>query len=121
MKAYGGVDVYIHIFLTSALVGSEWSASRPGHFTPGKRAASTHWIKDWVGVRAGLDRLDDVEKRKFLILPGLILLPLGRPVRSQSLYRRRYPDKNIFKDVQDNIAWLAEAVSCWLPTAAARV
>jgi hypothetical protein len=27
MKASGGVDVYIHIFLTSALVGGEWSAS----------------------------------------------------------------------------------------------
>jgi hypothetical protein len=35
-KVYGGVDVYIHIFLTSALVGGEWSASRPGRFTPGK-------------------------------------------------------------------------------------
>jgi hypothetical protein len=25
-KAYGGVNVYIHIFFTSALVGDEWSA-----------------------------------------------------------------------------------------------
>jgi hypothetical protein len=38
MKAYGGVDVYIHIFLTSALVGGERSASRPGRFTPDGRA-----------------------------------------------------------------------------------
>jgi hypothetical protein len=37
MKAYGGVDVQINIFLTSALVGGEWSASRPGRFTPGKK------------------------------------------------------------------------------------
>jgi hypothetical protein len=36
MKAYAGVDVYIHIFLTSALDRCEWSASRPGRFTPGK-------------------------------------------------------------------------------------
>jgi hypothetical protein len=36
MKAYGEVDVYIHIFLTSALVGGEWSASRPGRFIRGK-------------------------------------------------------------------------------------
>jgi hypothetical protein len=28
MKTYGGVDVQIHVFLTSALVGGEWSASR---------------------------------------------------------------------------------------------
>jgi hypothetical protein len=43
MKAYGGADVYIHIFLTSVLVGGEWSASRTGHFTP-----CTHWIGGWV-------------------------------------------------------------------------
>jgi hypothetical protein len=35
MKTYGGVDVKIHIFLTSALVGGEWSASRFGRFNPG--------------------------------------------------------------------------------------
>jgi hypothetical protein len=38
MKTYGGVDVYIHIFLTSALVGGELSASRPGRFTSGKES-----------------------------------------------------------------------------------
>jgi hypothetical protein len=62
MKAYGVVDVQIHIFLTSALAGGEWSASRPGRFTP-----RTHWIGGWVDPTAGLD---DVEKRKFLTLPG---------------------------------------------------
>jgi hypothetical protein len=55
-------------FLTSALDGGEWLASRPGSFTPGERAPGTHWIGSWVGPRAGLD---DVEKRKFLTLPGL--------------------------------------------------
>jgi hypothetical protein len=38
MKAYEGVDVYIHILLTSALAGGEWSASYLGRFTPGERA-----------------------------------------------------------------------------------
>jgi hypothetical protein len=70
MKAYGGMHVYIHIFLTSALVGGEWSDSRPGHFTPREIAPGTHWIGGWVEPRAGLD---DVEKRKFLTLPGLEL------------------------------------------------
>jgi hypothetical protein len=40
-----------------------------------------------VKPRAGLD---EVEKRKFFNLPGLELLPLGHPARSQSLYRLRY-------------------------------
>jgi hypothetical protein len=80
------VHVLIHIFLTSALVGGEWSVSRPGRFTPGKRARGTQWIGGWVDPRAGLD---DLEKRKFLILPGLELRPLGRPTSSQSLYRLR--------------------------------
>jgi hypothetical protein len=48
MKAYGGVDVYIHIILTSALVGGEWSASRPCRFNPGERAPGTNWIGGWV-------------------------------------------------------------------------
>jgi hypothetical protein len=77
-----------HTFLTSALVGGEWSASRPGRFTPGKRTHGTHWIGGWVNPRTGLD---DVEDRKFLTLPGLELRPLGRPARGQSLYRLRYP------------------------------
>jgi hypothetical protein len=38
--------------------------------------------------------LDDVEKRKFLTLPGLELRHLGRPARSQSLYRLRSPGEN---------------------------
>jgi hypothetical protein len=44
-----------------------------------------------VDPRAGLD---DVEKRKFLPPPGLELQPLGRPTRSQSLYRLRYPENS---------------------------
>jgi hypothetical protein len=71
-----------------ALIGGEWSASRPGRFTPGERAPGTHWIGGWVCLRTGLD---DVEKRKFLTLPGLELRPLCRPACSQSLYRLRYP------------------------------
>jgi hypothetical protein len=70
MKAYGGVKVYSYIFLTSALAGSEWSASRPGRFTPGKTTPGTYWISGWVGPRSNLDTL---EKRKFLTLPGLEL------------------------------------------------
>jgi hypothetical protein len=38
---YWGMEVYIHAFLISALDGGEWSASRPGRFTPGVRAPST--------------------------------------------------------------------------------
>jgi hypothetical protein len=88
MKVYGGVDVQIHIFLTSALAGGEWSASRTDRFTQADRAPGTHWIGGWVNPRAGPD---DLEKRKFLIIEGLELRTLSRPVRSQSLYRLRNP------------------------------
>jgi hypothetical protein len=50
-----GMDLYIHIFLTSALVAGEWSTSRYGRFTPGERAPGTHWIGGWVDLWAGLD------------------------------------------------------------------
>jgi hypothetical protein len=53
MKAYWGVNVSNRIFLISALVGGEWSASRPDRFTPEKRASGIHWIG--VDPRAGLD------------------------------------------------------------------
>jgi hypothetical protein len=70
----------MHIFLTSVLVGGEWPTSRPGRFTPGERAPGTRWIGDWVGLRAGLD---DLEERKFLTLPGLELRPsVVQPVAS---------------------------------------
>jgi hypothetical protein len=48
----------------------------------------THCIGGWVDPRASLD---DMEKWKFLPLPGLEPRPLSRPARSQSLYRLRYP------------------------------
>jgi hypothetical protein len=38
MKMYGGVHVYIHIILTSALIGGELSTSRPCRFIPEERA-----------------------------------------------------------------------------------
>jgi hypothetical protein len=38
IKTRDAVHVQLHIFLTSALDGGEWSASRPGRCTPGKRA-----------------------------------------------------------------------------------
>jgi hypothetical protein len=68
MKAYGGVDVQTHIFLTSALVGGEWSASLPGRFTPEERTPDTHWLGGWVDLSAGID---DVEKRKFFDPTGI--------------------------------------------------
>jgi hypothetical protein len=47
------------------------------------------WIGGWMDPSAGLD---DVEKRKFLTLTGLELRPLGRPARSQLLYRLRFKE-----------------------------
>jgi hypothetical protein len=38
MKTYGGVDVYILIFLISALVGGEWSAPSLNRIMSGERA-----------------------------------------------------------------------------------
>jgi hypothetical protein len=84
MKAYGGVDIYIHIFINIGLTAGEWSTSHPSSFTTREKAPGTHWIGGWVGPRAGLD---DMDKRKFLTLPRLELRPLVvQPVA------RRYTD-----------------------------
>jgi hypothetical protein len=50
--------------LTSALDGSEWSASRPGRFTPRERVPGTYWIGGWVDPRAVLDAV--VERKIFI-------------------------------------------------------
>jgi hypothetical protein len=58
MKTYGGSGGIALSFLTTALDGGEWSASRPGRFTPEERTPGTHWIGGWVGPRVGLDAVD---------------------------------------------------------------
>jgi hypothetical protein len=58
MKAYGGVDIYSHIFLTSALVEGEWPASCTGRFTPGERTSGTHSIRGEVDASVGLDEVE---------------------------------------------------------------
>jgi hypothetical protein len=75
------MDVYTHVFFTSALVGGEWSASSPDRFTLGERAPNTHWMGDWSGPRAGMD---DMEKWKLLPPLGHQLWPFViQPVASR--------------------------------------
>jgi hypothetical protein len=52
MKTFGGVEVWVHILLTSALDGDERSASRPGRIIP-----DTHWIGGSGVFREGLDAM----------------------------------------------------------------
>jgi hypothetical protein len=104
----------MHVSLTSALLGGEWSASRPRCFTPGKRAPGTHLIGGWVGPIAGLD---DVENITFLTLPGLEHRPLRRPARSQSLYQQRYPGSSVVHITSLNILRINIYLSIYLSMA----
>jgi hypothetical protein len=61
MRANGGLDVWIRVFMTSELVGREWSASHPGRFTPGEGVSVTNWMGGRVDPRISLD---DVENTK---------------------------------------------------------
>jgi hypothetical protein len=86
MKAYGGV--YIDPRFVDPSTSWEWSASRPGRFTPGERALSTHWIGGgWDPEPVWMTRRREI----FLTLPGLELQPLYSPADSESLYRLHYP------------------------------
>jgi hypothetical protein len=60
MNAYGGEDIQIHIFLTSVLVGGEWSALRSGRFIPREGTPGTLCIGGWMETTAGLDDLEKI-------------------------------------------------------------
>jgi hypothetical protein len=49
----------LYAFLTSALPGSEWSASEPHRLTPKERGNGIHWAPEPV--------LEEVEREKILL------------------------------------------------------
>ena len=55
MKAYGGMEVELHSFLTVALDEVEWSASCLGCLTPREILFVIHCPWGLVDPRAGLD------------------------------------------------------------------
>jgi hypothetical protein len=55
-----------------------------GQLHPPAPGHGTHWIKGWVATDTDVD---EVERRKILPLPGLVLQSLGRVNRSQLRYR----------------------------------
>jgi hypothetical protein len=69
MKTYLRVEVYLHAFIISALDGSDCSASRLSHFSPGARVPDTRWIGGWEDPRLGLDVV--AKKISSLPLPGI--------------------------------------------------
>jgi hypothetical protein len=97
MKAYWGVDVQLHEFLTSALDGDKWSVGRTQLLYPRNRTSRSHWIGGWVALRASLDA---VVKRKILnpsresnpghLARGLIAIPteLSRLISETCIHKQ---------------------------------
>jgi hypothetical protein len=56
MYPYEGVEEELRVFLTSALRGDEYSASRLGGFTLEERVRGAHWIGGREITGAGLDK-----------------------------------------------------------------
>jgi len=54
IKAYEGVKLYIHTFLTSSLDGAGWSALRSSRLGLEKIDPGIHQMKAWVDPRAGV-------------------------------------------------------------------
>jgi hypothetical protein len=82
----GGERAYSsYSFMTSALDGGEWSASRPGRALPSEKVPPVPTVQHaWGGPRAGLDT--DAGEKILSPLPGIEPRSPGRPVRSQTLY-----------------------------------
>jgi hypothetical protein len=86
MKVYRGMEVYIHEFLTSALDGSEWSASRPGRFPP--RENPRYLLDRGLGGPQSQSGHGG-EGKNSQPLPGL--KPPNHPARSPALYQWAMP------------------------------
>jgi hypothetical protein len=87
----GGIEVYLHAFLTSALDRGERSASRPGRFTPRERHPPPSYPLDRrMGApqsRSG----QGVEEKNSQHPPRFESRSSDCSVRSQSPYRLSYP------------------------------
>ena len=57
MKAYGEVEFKLHCFLSPAIDRYKWPASLPDSLTHGEKKPTTHWIENWVSLRATLNVL----------------------------------------------------------------
>jgi hypothetical protein len=73
LKACGGVDVKICVFLTWVLVEGGWSASRLRCFNSWEGTPGTHGTEGWTAPSTGLSY---VEKREYLSFQGLELQPI---------------------------------------------
>jgi hypothetical protein len=52
MKLYGGAEIQLHTFLTSAVWGGKWTTSRPNWcFVTRERPVGSHLLADWLGPR----------------------------------------------------------------------
>ena len=49
INAYGQAEMFLHLFLTSAENGGDWSASPPGSNSPGKKNSYTDRIENRMG------------------------------------------------------------------------
>jgi hypothetical protein len=55
MDWHGEVEVWLHMLLTSALYGVEWSALRCGNFNPKKLISRISSVEGWMDLRAVLN------------------------------------------------------------------
>jgi hypothetical protein len=82
MEAFGGREGIAPIFLTSALEGGEWSASRPGRALPPGKKPPVPSVQEagWAPEPVWTQRIEEKVSR---LCRGT---NPGRPVRSQTLY-----------------------------------
>ena len=93
----------LHLCLTSALGGGDWSTSRPGRFTPSEKPSVS--IGGWVGPKAG--RHVNGEEEKLLPLLEFEL----RTVQSLASLITQY----VLPSLNNQITTLLHGVSNFVP------
>jgi hypothetical protein len=88
MKAYWGCGDISPPFLTSAVGGAEWSATHVCRFTPGGSTPVPSLLEPECAIKPACCQSEE----NVLLLAGIKLRLLGRPVSIPSLYKFSGPD-----------------------------
>jgi hypothetical protein len=112
VKTCRGVEVLLYLFLTSALYGGEWSASRSGRLLLSEKSPEIHCVGGWMSLTAGLDVLDTRKISFPLPAPSLLTVPTELSLLFSKEWKPKKP--LILEGIKNVIYILFKISQLWL-------